>query len=123
SVGTLFTATGSSISDNDRLSLYNGSWVDVADEDLWYQVWSDTAKVSDGKAYDNGNGIDILKTTKNELGSTIDYSFDNDSFIDNGQNTLNTAVIEAILVESDQEQDERTGNPVYSRQKFEANFS
>lgn len=123
SVGTLFTGVGNSSSTNDRFSVFSSYWVDVPDEDMWYQVWTDSAKVSDGKAYDNGHGIDILKTTKNELGAVIDYSFGNYSFTNNGQNTLNTAVIEAILQESDQEQDERTGNTVYSRQKFEASLS
>ena len=121
--GILFTGIGNSYSINDRFSIFSGNWTDVSEEDMWYQVWTDTAKVSDGKAYDAGHGIDILKTTINELGVVVDYSFDNNVFIDNGQNTLNTAIIEAILEQSDQEQDERTGNPVYSRQKFEPSFS
>jgi len=45
------------------------------------------------------------------------------SFVDNGQNTINTAIIEAVLEQSQQEQDERTGNPVNARQKFEPTFS
>lgn len=123
STGTLFTGIGNSRSTDDRFSIFSGSWVDVPEEDMWYQVWSDTAKVSDGMGYDAGNGIDIAKTEVNELGAVVDYSFDQNAFIDSGQNTLNTAIIEAVLTQSTPEQDERTGNPVYARQKFEPSFS
>jgi hypothetical protein len=123
SVGALFTGVGNSSSTDDRFSIFSGVWTDVPEEDMWYQVWTDAAKVSDGKAYDDGKGIDILKTTTNELGAVVDYTFDNNVFVDNGQNTLNTAIIEAVLEQSDQEQDERTGNPVYSREKYESSFS
>lgn len=124
STGILFTGVGNSVSDYSRLSIYSGgTWTDVSEEDLWFQVWTDAAKVSDGMAYDDGNGMQIDKTTENELGATIDYSFDQNAFSDNGQNTLNTAVLEAIKEQSDQEQDERTGNTVYSRQMFEPQLS
>ena len=121
--GTLFTGTGNSQTINDRLSIFTGVWTDIPDEDLWYQVWTNTAKVSDGFGYDSGNGIEISKTNKNELGAVVDFAFDLNSFVDNGQNTINTAIIEAVLEQSQQEQDERTGNPVNARQKFEPTFS
>jgi len=123
SVGTLFTGIGNSQSTDDRFSIFTGEWTDVPEEDLWYQVWTDAAKVSDGFAYDDGNGMEIPKTNQNELGATIDYSFGLNPFVDSGQNTLNTAVVEAVVQQFQQEQDERTGNPVYARQKFEPSFS
>src|SRR5690606_18061564 len=123
SVGTLFTGIGNSQSTDDRFSIFTGDWTDVPEEDLWYQVWTDAAKVSDGFAYDDGNGMEIPKTNQNELGATIDYSFGLNPFVDSGQNTLNTAVVEAVVQQFQQEQDERTGNPVYARQKFEPSFS
>lgn len=123
SVGTLFTGVGNSQSTDDRFTVFAGQWTDVPEEDIWYQVWSDTGKVSDGMGYDFGNGMEITKTDTNELGAIVDYSFDQKAFIDTGRNTLNTAVLEAILEQSVQEQDERTGNPVFARQKFEPSFS
>lgn len=123
STGTLFTGIGNSQTTDDRFSIFTSVWTDVPEEDMWYQIWSDTAKVADGFAYDNGNGMEISKTITNELGAVVDYSFDQKAFADVGQNTLNTAVIEAVEVQSVQEQDERTGNPVYARQKFETTFS
>jgi hypothetical protein len=121
--GTIFTGIGNSAVTDDRLSIFTSEWTDVPQEDLWYQVWSDTVKIADGMAYDTGNGIQIPKTTTNELGAVIDYSFDQHSFADTGQNTLNTGLIEAVERQSEQTQDERTGNPVFSRQKFEPSFS
>ena len=121
--GTLFTGVGNSLVTDDRFSIFTGQWTDVPEEDLWYQVWSDTAKVADGLAYDEGNGMQINKTDTNELGAIVDYVFDQNAFADGGQNTLNTAIVEATTEYSVQEQDERTGNPVYARQQFEPSFS
>jgi hypothetical protein len=123
SIGTLFTGVGNSQSTDDRFSIFTGEWTDVPEEDMWYQVWSDTAKVADGLAYDVGNGMEIAKTETNQLGAVVDFSFDQNAFADSGQNTLNTAIVEAITQYSVQEQDERTGNPVWARQKFETSFS
>jgi hypothetical protein len=123
STGTLFTGIGNSQTTNDRFTIFTSEWTDVPEEDMWYQVWSDSAKVADGFAYDDGNGMEISKTNTNTLGAVVDYVFDQKAFADVGQNTLNTAVVKAVLVQSVQEQDERTGNPVYARQKFEPSFS
>jgi len=123
SVGTIFTGVGNSKSTDDRLSVFTGNWTDNPNEDLWYQVWSNTAKVADGLGYDNGNGIEITKTELNNLGAVIDYVEDQVPFANTGQNILNIAIVEAITEQSKQEQDERTGNPVYARQKFEPNIS
>lgn len=122
-VGTIFTGIGNSQTTDDRLSIFTSEWTDIPEEDIWYQVWSDTAKVADGMAYDAGNGIQITKTTVNDLGATVDYSFDHNPFADTGQNTLNTAIIEAVNQKFEQTQDERTGNPVFSRQQFKPNLS
>jgi hypothetical protein len=121
--GEIFTGVGNDKTDNARLTLYSGVWVDVAEEDLWFQIWSDDAKVADGQAYDAGNGIQLAKTTINDLGAEIDYALVDQPLADSGENTLNTAVIEAVVQESVREQDERTGNPVNSRKEFVPSFS
>ncbi|MCK9567794.1 dockerin type I repeat-containing protein [Candidatus Pacearchaeota archaeon] len=123
STGTIFTGIGNSQVTDDRLSIFTTEWTDIPEADLWYQVWSDTAKVADGMAYDAGNGIQIPKTTINDFGAVVDYAFDQNSFADTGQNTLNTGVVEAVERQFQQAQDERTGNPVFSRQQFEPSFS
>jgi len=121
--GAVFTGVANSRIANSCLTIYSGSWVDVQEEDLWFQIWHDAAKVSDGSAYDDGNGIQISKTTQNAEGATVDYCLDAQAFADSGENTVNTAVVQAIPVSSQEEQDERTGNQVYSRQQFEPEFS
>lgn len=121
--GIIFTGIGNSQSTKDRLSIFTGQWTDVSEEDLWYQVWTDAAKASDGFAYDIGNGMEIPKTEINELGAVVDYSFGPHPFVNSGQNTINTAIVEAIINQFQQEQDERTGNPVFARQKFNPSFS
>lgn len=123
STGTIFTGIGNSQTTDDRFSIFTSAWTDVPEEDIWYQIWSDTAKVADGFAYDNGNGMQISKTNTNQLGAVVDFALDQQAFSDVGQNTLNTAIVEAVTVQSVQEQDERTGNPVYARQKFETSFN
>ena len=121
--GQIFTGVGNNKTENSRLTLFSGTWVDVPEEDLWFQVWSAAAKVADGQAYDAGNGIQIDKTEINESAAEVDFALKDLPFADTGENILNTAVIQAITVESVEEQDERTGNPINSRQQFEANFS
>jgi len=122
--GTLFTVIGNNNTDDCREVLFNNVWVDVPEEDLWFQVWTDAAKVSDGQAYDSGNGIEIPKTnTDPSTGSVIDYQYHRLSFANSAERVLNTAIVQAIQNESVQIQDERTGNPIYSRQKYEPSFS
>jgi len=121
--GNIFTGVGNSYEDNSRLTLFNTSWVDVVEEELWHRVYHAAAKVADGQAYDSGNGIEIEKTEINEEGATVDYALDAQSFSDAGEGTLNTAVVQAITESFQEEQDERTGNPVNSRQQFEPSFS
>lgn len=122
--GTIFVGTGNHRVEDSRLTVFNSVWVDVPENDLWFQVWTDAAKVADGQAYDAGNGIMISKTAiDGATGATIDYAADQYPFADSGENILNTAVIQAIFEGSVTVQDERTGNPINSRQEFSPSFS
>lgn len=121
--GTLFTAVGNNKLENSRLTLFSGIWTDVVEEDMWFQVWTDAAKIADGRGYDNGYGFQFEKTITDELtGATIDNQIINKPFINTGESVLNIGILEAIEVDSVTEQDERTGNNVFSRKKFEPNF-
>jgi hypothetical protein len=115
-------AVGSNAETNTRETLFNGSvWVDVPEEALWFRTYSDIAKVSDGQAYDNGSGIQIPKTTiDSNTGTTIDYSFSNNSFL---RNDLYYAVMKAAITESAPIQNERTGNPINSQKQFTPELS
>jgi len=121
--GEIFTGVGNSVQDDSRLTIYSGSWVDVPEEELWFRVFTDAAKVADGQAYDVGNGIEIDKTEVNNKGATVDYVLQAQAFSDTGENISNTAIVQAATESTQEEQDERTGSPVFSRQQFEPAFS
>ncbi len=118
---TIITATGGDRDLDGRLTLFAGTWVDVPTEDLWFQVWCDAGKIASGMAYDLGKGIEVPKVKKNELGVDIDYSLSHQDFA--SQSGTNTGLVQAVDDEFQEEQDERTGNPVFSRQQYEPTFS
>jgi hypothetical protein len=110
-------AVGSNTASNTRETLFNGSvWVDVPEQSLWFQVWTDSAKVSDGQAYDAGNGVFVPKTQIDPTtGLTIDYVLDNIPFV---RNDLYYALLQAITQDSNPVQSERTGEPVFTEQQL-----
>ncbi len=115
-------ATGTNKVDNSTITVFNGTiWVDIPDEDLWFQVWTDAAKVTDGQAYDAGHGITIPKTKVNDItGLTEDYHLDNVQF---SKNDVYYGVVEATTEKSVLVQDQRTGEMVLSQQQFVPNVS
>lgn len=124
SSGTIFAESGNDRTNNSRLTIFSGTWVDTNEEDLWFQIWTDAAKVADGQGFDSGNGILFDKTTiDTETGAVIDNQERNFSFSTTGQGTDNTGVIQAIESDSVTIQDERTGNNTFSRKQFVPSFS
>lgn len=113
----ILLAAGSNHIDNSRVTIFSGNlWVDVPEDNLWFRIYSDAAKITDGQAYETGHGVIIPKTMQDpSTNAQIDYNLNNIQF--NG-NSINTAILQATLQNSDQVQDQRTGNPVYSRQQF-----
>lgn len=123
-VGTIFAECGLDLIDNARLTVFSGVWVDVPENDLWIQVWTDAAKVASGQGYDAGNGIQFDKTTiDTETGASIDNIQGHFSFASTGAGTVNTGIIQAITEESITTQDERTGDNVFSRKQYVPSFS
>jgi hypothetical protein len=114
----ILIATGATTTPNSYITIFTGTlWVDILEQQLWFQIWSDTAKVSDGQAYENGNGVIIPKTIIDPTtNATVDYSLQNLQFVGN---QVYNAVLSAITVQSDPVPDPRTGDPVNSRQQFE----
>jgi hypothetical protein len=110
-------AVGANTSNTMWETLFNGNvWTDIPSQSLWFQVWTDAAKVSDGQAYDVGHGVVVPKTDINPLtGVTQDYVLNQLPF--NGNETF-YALLQAITQQSTPVQDERTGNNVNSEQQF-----
>jgi hypothetical protein len=125
SVGNIQFGSGNNRTDDSKLTLYSGgSWVDVVEEDLWYQVWTDALKISDGQGYDSGQGVFYPKTIiDSSTGATIDNKKQNFSFNDTGFNIPNIGILQAVTESSVIEQDERTGNDTFSRKQFIPSFS
>lgn len=113
----ILVATGGDLIDNSRITTFTGSlWVDIPDQDLWFIVWTDAAKVSDGQAYDQGHGVTIPKTTTDPVSlATVDNVFGAKQFVGND---VFRAVLSAITDVSAPVPDQRTGNPVDSRQQY-----
>lgn len=123
-LNNIWAEVGTNKLDNSRLTVYNGIWVDVVEEDLWFQVWSDTAKHASGSAFDRGNGITSEKVgTDPTTGGAIDNFIRNLSFVSTGSNVTNIGVIASSVNESLTVQDERTGDNVFSRQQYIPSFS
>ncbi len=111
----ILIASGNNWSEGTRVSIFTGThWLDLPDEDLWFEVYTDAAKVSDGQAYESGFGISIPKTAE-VLNTTVDYCLDKISFATS--NTY-TASISAAVRKETPIADPRTGNPVFSEQEF-----
>jgi len=117
----ILIAVGSDLIENSRVTTFTGTlWVDIPEQDLWFRIWTDAAKVSDGQAYDTGNGIAVEKVIVDAASlATVDYSLDKLQF---SGNDVYRAVLSATTTETDEVQDQRTANPVLSRKQYTPNI-
>ncbi len=113
----ILLAVGSNRIENSRITTFTGTlWVDIPEEDLWFKIYTDAAKVSDGQGYESGHGIIIPKTIEDaDTLTTIDHSVDGLQFT--GNNVFKATVL-AITEQTDPIPDQRTGDPVLSRKQF-----
>jgi hypothetical protein len=113
----ILIAAGSNHTFNSRITTFTGTlWIDIPEQDLWFKIWTDAAKVSDGQVYENGYGSILPKIIEDsDTLATVDYSFGNIQF---KGNDIYRAVVAAITEETTPIPDQRTGNPVLSRQQF-----
>jgi hypothetical protein len=113
----ILLAAGNALTANSQVSTFTGvTWVDNPDVNLWFQIWTDAIKVSDGQAYETGHGIVLPKTILDPLTNiTVDNSLGDIYFT--GTNEY-TAVLSALTQSSEPQPDQRTGNPVDTQQEF-----
>ena len=113
----ILVAAGGDQTPDSRITVFTGDlWVDIPEQDLWFRVWTDSAKLSDGQGYESGFGIIVPKTTLDEIsGATIDHSLDHLQF---SGNDVFKAVISASTQETTPVEDQRTGEPILSRKQF-----
>jgi hypothetical protein len=117
----ILIAAGNDRVTNSRITTFTGSlWVDIPEQDLWFRIWNDAAKVSDGQAYESGHGIIVPKTAQDpDTLVTVDYSLQGLQFVGND---VYRAVVAADTLETDPVPDQRTGNPVLTRKEFVPNI-
>lgn len=113
----ILVAIGSNRTTNSQITTFTGTlWVDIPEQDLWFRVWTDAAKVSDGQGYESGHGMILPKTTQDPTTlATIDNSLQNIQFVGND---VFRAVVSAVTEETTPIPDQRTGNPILTRQEY-----
>lgn len=113
----ILIAVGQNLIPNSEVTTYAGTlWVDIPSQQMWFRIYTDAAKVSDGQAYDAGNGVIIPKTNVNTTTqATQNYVFGALPFL---SGDIYSAVLAAITQDTDEVPDANTGNPVDSRQQF-----
>ena len=113
----ILVTTGADLVNNSWITTFSGNlWVDVTSLNLWFKVYTDAAKISDGQAYDAGHGVRIPKTTTDPITqATIDNILGNQEF---AGSEVFSAVLAAVTQYTDEVPDQRTGNPVNSRQQY-----
>jgi hypothetical protein len=109
-------AVGTNSSSTQQETLFNGSiWTDIPEQSLWFEVWSDSAKVASGQAYDAGHGMVIPQNQVNpSTGAEQDYVLNDLPFTGNA---VFYALAQATTSQFAPVQDERTGNDVNSEQQ------
>lgn len=110
-------AVGSNKIEDTKLCIFDGnSWTNISDEDLWFEIYTDSIKVSDGSAYESGHGIQLPKIeTDTQTSLNIDYLYNKINF---SRNYVYSAWLQAITKTSDNVQDQRTGEDVASRKQY-----
>src|SRR5579885_984879 len=113
----ILVAVGQDLIPNSRITTFTGDlWVDIPSEDMWFRVYTDAAKITDGQGYDQGHGVTVPKTTIDPTTqATVDNSFGQFQFVGND---VYRAVLAAVTQDSEPVADQRTGNPVESRQQY-----
>jgi len=101
---------------NGYMTVFNGTqWVNVKESDMWFSVEGDYVKAADGIAYQDGIGIEIPRVAKDATNAEVPYVEGLLPFYTSTRDAYNYVLLEREDEFSDPEQDQRTGNNVYSR--------
>lgn len=106
-----------SIEDDMRMTVFSqNKWTDIPESDMWFIIYTDAVRITNGTAFDGGVQITSPKTIKNEI-TGIDEPYINGKFslIDVSSTGDNYVVVQKSQNFSDAEVHPSTGNPVFSR--------
>jgi len=124
SVGTLLVEEAPHRADNGYMTIFDGtSWINVKTSDLWFSVEGDYIKISDGVAYEDGVGVEVLKIAPDATNTEAPYIEGLIEFSTVTKDAYNYTLLESSTAFSDQVEDERTGVPVYTRATPSPEFS
>lgn len=117
SVGTLLLEEAPHrTSSSGYMVVFDGSqWIEVRESDLWFSIEGDYAKVSNGLAYEDGVGVEVPKIKQNSSNTEVPYVEGLLSLTTTSRDAYNYLLLEPDSEFSEPEQDQRTGNQVFSR--------
>lgn len=115
-VGTLLIEEAANRVDDSHMVIYDGSdWIDIPESDMWFEIYGNYIKIADGIAYDDGIGVQIPRISKDETNTEAPYILGYQPYKTVTRNAYNYILLETSDTFSDPEQDQRTGNLVFSR--------
>lgn len=124
STGTLLIEEAPHRADTGYMVVYDGSqWVNVKDSDMWYIVYGDYIKITDGVAYVDGAGIEVPRIEKDSTNTEAPYVSELHEFSVVTRDAYNYIIMDRESEYSDPTQDQRTGNSISSRVRPVPNFS
>ena len=110
--------------DNSYMTVFDGSrWVNVTTSDMWFAIYGDYIKASDGLVYEEGIGAEIPKTDADSTNTEVPYVEGHISYYTSAYDSYNYILAERTTAYSDVEQSPTSGTPVYSRQSPSLNIS
>jgi hypothetical protein len=105
--------------DEMRMSVFSSNdWTDIPESDMWFKVYTDAVRVTDGTAFDEGVQITIpKKQTNTTTGLDESYIEGDYSLLDTSLSAENYAIVQKSTDFTTPETHPTTGNQVNSRIK------
>ncbi len=97
------------------VSFDGSSWTNIYESDMWYKIYGDYIKTSNGIGYQNGIGVEVLSLKPNNFGVEETYVEGYIPFYTSMRNAPNYSLLEVSSEYSNPLQDPRTGDNVNSR--------
>jgi len=114
--GTILLEEATDRTESSYMIHFNGvEWTNITDSDMWFNIEGDYIKATDGIAYEDGVGVQIPKVAQDDTNTEVPYVEGMVSFYTSTHDAYNYVLLEKGDSFSDPEQDQRTGNQVYSR--------
>lgn len=105
--------------DEMRMSVFSqNKWIDVPESDLWFKVYTDAVRITDGTAFDDGVQITSPRVSKNTT-TNLDESYieGHHSLIDVASTANNYIILQKSVEYTDSVPHPSTGNLVFTRIK------